>query len=46
MNQIKRRGTFYEEGIALYRQGRLRLALEAFDNVLSESPQHFAATFS
>jgi tetratricopeptide (TPR) repeat protein len=35
----------YEEGAALYRQGKLRLALEAFDNVLSESPQHFAALF-
>lgn len=35
----------YEEGVALYRQGRLRLALEAFDHVLSESPQRFAAIF-
>jgi tetratricopeptide (TPR) repeat protein len=35
----------YEEGVALYRQGKLRLALGAFDSVLSESPQHFAALF-
>ena len=35
----------YEEGASLYRQGKLRLALEAFENVLSESPQHFAALF-
>ncbi|MFZ2497478.1 tetratricopeptide repeat protein [Methanosarcina sp.] len=38
-------GGLYEEGIALYRQGRLKLALETFDQVLSENPQHFAATF-
>jgi len=37
--------SLYQEGVALYRQGRLRLALEAFDNVLSESPQHFATLF-
>ena len=36
---------YYEEGVTLYRQGKLRLALEAFDNVLFESPQHFAARF-
>ena len=35
----------YEEGVALYRQGKLWLALEVFDSVLSESPQHFAALF-
>lgn len=35
----------YEEGVALYRQGRLRLALEIFDTVLSENPQHFPAFF-
>ncbi len=35
----------YEEGVTLYRQGRLRLALEKFDGVLSENPQHFAAVF-
>ncbi len=35
----------YEAGVTLYRQGKLRLALEAFENVLSESPQHFAALF-
>ena len=35
----------YEAGVTLYRQGKLRLALEAFENVLSESPQHFAAFF-
>ncbi|WP_243685466.1 tetratricopeptide repeat protein [Methanosarcina barkeri] len=36
---------FYEEGVILYRQGRLRLALEAFDTVLSENPRHFPALF-
>lgn len=35
----------YEEGVALYRQGKLRLALDLFDKVLSENPQHFAALF-
>ena len=36
---------FYKEGVILYRQGRLRLALEAFDSVLSENPRHFPALF-
>jgi tetratricopeptide (TPR) repeat protein len=35
----------YEEGVILYRQGRLRLALEKLDSVLAENPQHFAAMF-
>ncbi len=35
----------YEEGVALYRQGRLRLAIETFDRLLSKNPQHFAAMF-
>ena len=35
----------YEEGVTLNRQGRLRLALEKFDSVLSENPHHFAAMF-
>ncbi len=37
--------SLYEEGIILYRQGKLRLALKAFDKVLSENPQHFPALF-
>lgn len=37
--------TLYEEGVALYRQGRLRLALEAFDTILSEKPEHFPSLF-
>lgn len=41
----KSTGSLYEEGVNLYRQGRLRLALEAFDTVLSENPQHFPAFF-
>jgi len=45
-NEIEEEGSQENiEGVALYRQGKLRLALEAFDNVLSESPQHFAALF-
>ena len=36
---------FYEEGVILYRQGRLRLALKAFDRVLEENPRDFAALF-
>lgn len=36
---------FYEAGVTLYRQGKLRFALEAFEKVLSENPQHFAALF-
>ena len=35
----------YEEGVALYRQGRLRLSLQAFDRVLEENPLDFAALF-
>jgi tetratricopeptide (TPR) repeat protein len=35
----------YEEGVTLYRQGKLRLALEAFDTILSENLQHFPALF-
>jgi len=37
--------SLYEEGVALYRQGRLRLAIETFDRLLSKNPQHFAAMF-
>ncbi|RXA15587.1 tetratricopeptide repeat protein [Methanosarcina sp. MSH10X1] len=37
--------SLYEEGVTLYRQGRLRLALEAFETVLSENPGHFPALF-
>jgi tetratricopeptide (TPR) repeat protein len=37
--------SLYDEGVTLYRQGRLRLALEAFDTVLSENPRHFSALF-
>ena len=43
--QEKLTESLYEEGVTLYRQGRLRLALETFDQVLSENPQHFAAIF-
>ncbi|MGB9929563.1 MAG: tetratricopeptide repeat protein [Methanosarcina sp.] len=35
----------YQEGIALYRQGRLKLALEVFENILSKNPHHFPAMF-
>ncbi|AKB18290.1 tetratricopeptide repeat protein [Methanosarcina sp. WWM596] len=35
----------YGEGVALYRQGRLRLALKAFDRVLEAKPLDFAALF-
>lgn len=35
----------YEEGVALYRQGRLRLALKAFDRVLEENPLDFPALY-
>jgi tetratricopeptide (TPR) repeat protein len=35
----------YEEGVTLYRQGRLKLALEVFENLLSENPQDFAVLF-
>lgn len=38
-------GDLYEKGVALYRQGRLRLALQAFDRVLEEKPLDFAALF-
>jgi tetratricopeptide (TPR) repeat protein len=38
-------GDLYEEGVTLYRQGRLRLAIQAFDQVLSKDSQHFAAIF-
>ena len=37
--------TLYDEGVTLYRQGRLRLALQAFDRVLEENPLDFAARF-
>jgi tetratricopeptide (TPR) repeat protein len=37
--------SLYEEGITLYRQGKLRLALKAFETVLSENPKHFPALF-
>jgi len=43
--EIAEAGGLYEDGVALYRQGRLRLAIEIFDQVLSENPQHFAAIF-
>jgi tetratricopeptide (TPR) repeat protein len=35
----------YGEGVTLYRQGRLRLAIQAFDRVLEENPEDFAALF-
>ncbi|HEY3361109.1 MAG TPA: tetratricopeptide repeat protein [Methanosarcina sp.] len=41
----KSAGNLYEEGVTLYKQGRLRLALEAFDTVLSENSQHFPTLF-
>jgi tetratricopeptide (TPR) repeat protein len=41
----KSAGSLYEEGVTLYRQGRLRLALGAFDTVLSENSHHFPALF-
>jgi tetratricopeptide (TPR) repeat protein len=44
-NNPKSAGSLYEEGVTLYRQGKLRLALEAFDTVLSESHRHFPALF-
>ncbi len=37
--------SLYEEGVTLYRQGRLRLALEVFDTILFEDPRHFPALF-
>ncbi|MGB9939006.1 tetratricopeptide repeat protein [Methanosarcina sp.] len=37
--------SLYDEGVTLYRQGKLRLALEAFDTILSENPRHFPAFF-
>lgn len=37
--------TLYEEGVTLYKQGRLRLALQAFDRVLEEDPIDFAVLF-
>ncbi|HWR26081.1 MAG TPA: tetratricopeptide repeat protein, partial [Methanosarcina sp.] len=36
----------YEKGVALYRQGRLKLSLEVFDNVLSENQIHFPTIFN
>ncbi|WP_410509543.1 tetratricopeptide repeat protein [Methanosarcina hadiensis] len=46
-NSPKITGTksLYDEGVTLYRQGRLRLALQAFDRVLEEDPEDFAALF-
>ena len=38
-------GDLYEKGVALYRQGRLKLAIQAFDRVLEEKPLDFAAMF-
>jgi len=35
----------YQDGIALYRQGRLRLALGTFEQVLYKDPCHFPALF-
>ena len=35
----------YEDGLALYKQGRLKMALAAFDRVLAEKPGHFATLF-
>lgn len=35
----------YEEGVTLYRQGRLKLAIKVFDRVLEENPLDFAALF-
>jgi len=37
--------SIYDEGVALYRQGRLKLALKAFDRVLEENPLDFAALY-
>lgn len=42
----KSAGNLYEEGVTLYKHGRLRLALEAFDAVLSENPLNFPALFN
>jgi tetratricopeptide (TPR) repeat protein len=44
-SDLKSAESLYEEGVTLYKQGRLRLALEAFDTVLSENPYHFPALF-
>lgn len=44
-NNQKSTENLYAEGVALYRQGRLRLALEIFDTVLSENSQHFPVFF-
>lgn len=35
----------YKDGVTLYRQGRLRLSLEAFERILSQEPHHFPALF-
>lgn len=35
----------YKDGVTLYRQGRLRLSLEAFEQVLYKDPFHFPALF-
>jgi tetratricopeptide (TPR) repeat protein len=35
----------YKDGVTLYRQGRLRLSLKAFERILSRAPHHFPALF-
>ncbi|MDD4497066.1 MAG: tetratricopeptide repeat protein [Methanosarcinaceae archaeon] len=36
---------YYDEGLMLYKQGRLRLALEIFDRILEKAPKYFEARF-
>ncbi len=38
-------GALYEEALALYKQGRLKMALEVFDRVLAGNPGHFGTWF-
>lgn len=43
--KISNSAELYEEGFSLYKQGRLRLALEVFERVILENPEHFGALF-
>lgn len=44
-NNQKSIESLYEEGVTLYRQDKLRLALEAFGTILSENRHNFPALF-
>jgi tetratricopeptide (TPR) repeat protein len=39
-------GSLYEEGVTLYRQGRLKLALQTFDRILEENTPDFHLDFA